>query len=47
MRGYNNAGLDGGYFENRHGEHFVFTFDRATRTDTVSGGDLGWSDPKL
>ena len=35
-----------GYFENRHGEQFVFTFDRATGTGTVSGGDLGWGDSK-
>jgi hypothetical protein len=35
-----------GYFENRYGEQFVFTFDRATLTGTVSGGDLGWGDPK-
>jgi hypothetical protein len=31
---------------NSHDEQFVFTFDRATRTGTVSGGDLGWGDPK-
>jgi hypothetical protein len=35
-----------GYFENRHGEQFVFTFDRATGAGTVSGGDLGWGEPK-
>ena len=46
LRNTDNPGLYYGYFENRHGEQFVFTFDRATRTGTVSGGDLGWSDPK-
>jgi hypothetical protein len=35
-----------GYFENRYGEQFIFTFDRATQLGTVSGGDLGWDDPK-
>ncbi len=40
------SGLYYGYFENRYGEQFVFTFDRATGTGTVSGGDLGWGDPK-
>jgi hypothetical protein len=32
--------------ENRHGEPFVFTFDRRTGTGTVAGGDLGWDDPQ-
>jgi hypothetical protein len=41
-----NPGLYHGYFENRYGEQFVFTFDRATRTGTVSGGDLGWGNPQ-
>jgi hypothetical protein len=36
-----------GYFENRYGEQFVFTFERATGAGTVSGGDLGWGDPKV
>ena len=46
LRNTDNPGLYYGYFENRHGEQFVFTFDRATETGTVSGGDLGWGDPK-
>jgi hypothetical protein len=46
LRNTDNSGLYYGYFENRYGEQFVFTFDRATRTGTVSGGDLGWDDPK-
>jgi hypothetical protein len=39
-------GLYHGYFGNRYGEQFVFTYDRTTGTGTVSGGDLGWDDPK-
>jgi hypothetical protein len=46
LRNTANPGLYYGYFENRYGELFVFTFDRATRTGSVSGGDLGWGDPK-
>jgi len=45
LRNTDNPGLYHGYFENRYGEQFVFTFDRATGTGTVSGGDLGWGDP--
>jgi hypothetical protein len=41
-----NPGLYYGYFENRYGEQFVFTFDRATGTGTVWGGDLDWAEPK-
>jgi hypothetical protein len=46
LRNVDNLGLYYGYFENRHGEQFVFTFDRATGTGTVSGGDLGWGESK-
>jgi hypothetical protein len=46
LRNTGNTGLYHGYFENRYGEQFVFTFDRATGTGTVSGGDLGWGDPR-
>ena len=46
VRNTDNPGLYHGYFENRYGEQFVFTFDRATGTGTISGGDLGWGDPK-
>ena len=41
-----DPGLYYGYFENRYGEQFVFTFDRATGAGTVWGGDLGWDEPK-
>ena len=41
-----SPGLYYGYFENRYGEQFVFTFDRATGAGTVWGGDLGWGEPK-
>jgi hypothetical protein len=46
LRNTDNLGLYYGYFENRSGEQFVFTFDRATGAGTVSGGDLGWGDPR-
>ena len=46
LRNTDNPRLYYGYFENRYGEQFVFTFDRGTETGTVSGGDLGWGDPK-
>jgi hypothetical protein len=46
LRNTDNPGLYYGYFENRYGEQFVFTFDRVTRTGTVSGGDLGWGEPR-
>jgi hypothetical protein len=46
VRNTDNLRLYHGYFESRYSEQFVFTFDRATGTGTVSGGDLGWGDPK-
>jgi hypothetical protein len=46
LRNTDNPGLYYGYFENRYGEQFVVTFDRVTGTGMVSGGDLGWGDPK-
>ena len=46
LRDHDEPGLYYGYFENRFGEQFVLTFDRATGTGTVSGGDLGWDDRK-
>jgi hypothetical protein len=46
LRNTDNPGLYYGYFENRYGEQFVFTFDRATVAGIVSGGDLGWGDPQ-
>jgi hypothetical protein len=46
VRNSGNPGLYYGYFENRYGEQFVFIFDRTKGTGTVSGGDLGWDDPK-
>src|SRR5213593_3329593 len=32
-----------GYFENRYGEQWIFTFDRETRQASVRGGDVGWA----
>jgi hypothetical protein len=46
LRNTADPGLYYGDFENRYGEQFVFTFDRGTGTGTVSGGDLGWDNPK-
>jgi hypothetical protein len=46
LRNTDNLGLYYGYFENRYGEQFVFTFDRATGAGSVSGGDFDWGDPK-
>lgn len=31
-----------GYFENRDGEQWVFTYDRATKKGELRGGDAGW-----
>ena len=47
LRNTDNLGLYYGYFENRYGEQYVFTFDRGTGTGMVSGGDLGWGYPPL
>jgi len=30
-----------GYFENRNGEQWIFTFNRATREASLRGGDAG------
>jgi hypothetical protein len=46
LRNTDNVGLYYGYFENRYGGQFVFTFDRATGTGTVSVRDLGWGEPR-
>jgi hypothetical protein len=46
LRNTASSGLYHGYFENRYGEQFVFTFDGRTGTGTVAGGDLGWDGPK-
>jgi hypothetical protein len=32
-----------GYFENRHGEQWLFTFDRVTREAILRGGDPDWT----
>ena len=36
------ADLYVGYFENRDGEQWIFTFDRGTREATLRGGDVDW-----
>ena len=37
-----SAELYVGYFANRHGEQWLFTFDRATREALLRGGDADW-----
>ena len=32
-----------GYFENRSGEQWIFTCDRATGEASLRGGDAGWA----
>jgi len=32
-----------GYFENVHGEQWIFTFDRLTGDAYLVGGDIGWN----
>lgn len=32
-----------GYFENPHGEQWVFTYHRKTRRAELRGGDIGWN----
>jgi hypothetical protein len=31
-----------GYFENEHGEQWVFVYDRTTKRGILKGGDVGW-----
>ena len=37
-----SAALYIGYFANRLGEQWLFTFDRATRQAILRGGDVDW-----
>ena len=46
LRGADNPKLYHGYFVNIYGEQFVFTFDPATQSGVVLGGDLGWDNPR-
>jgi hypothetical protein len=34
-----------GYFENQHGEQWIFTWSRATGEAVLRGGDAGWNKP--
>lgn len=38
-----SADLYIGYFANRYGEQWIFTFDHATREARLRGGDVGWA----
>jgi hypothetical protein len=31
-----------GYFENAHGEQWIFTYNRATKSAELRGGDTAW-----
>jgi hypothetical protein len=31
-----------GYFQNEHGEQWLFVYDYGTETGTLRGGDCGW-----
>ena len=33
-----------GYFENPHGEQWVFSYDRRTQRGELRGGDIGWNE---
>ena len=37
------AALDIGYVENRHGEQWIFTCNRATRAARLRGGHVSWA----
>ncbi len=32
-----------GYFQNEHGEQWLFTYDHETETGTLRGGDADWN----
>jgi hypothetical protein len=38
------AGRYHGYFENRHGDQWVFVYDRAIGQGTLRGGGAGWTE---
>ena len=44
-RAITNTNLDDycGYFENEHGEQWVFVYDRAAKRGILQGGDVGWA----
>jgi hypothetical protein len=46
LRNSDDPRLYYGYFENRFGEQFVFTYDEAAGTGSVWGGDIGWEERK-
>ena len=33
-----------GYFENPHGEQWIYIFDREREVATLRGGDIGWNE---
>jgi hypothetical protein len=32
-----------GYYQNEHGEQWIFTFDRRKRVGVLRGGDIDWT----
>ncbi len=34
-----------GYFQNMHGEQFLFIYDRVAREGIIRHGDAGWNNP--
>lgn len=36
-----------GYYENEHGEQWVFTYNRETQEALLTGGDVGWETYKI
>lgn len=43
----NSANCYVGYFENVHGEQWVFTYDRQTGDAYLLGGDINWNNRKV
>jgi hypothetical protein len=39
------SGQYSGYYENQHGEQFIFVYDRQTKRATLWVGDNGWEHP--
>jgi hypothetical protein len=39
----NTENLYVGYFENRYGEQWIFTYDRESKTANLLGGDINWN----
>lgn len=40
-----NSGDYFGYFENVHGEQWIFSYNRKEKKGELRGGDIGWENP--